>query len=388
MLHKVNKINAILLLLGVSRVPLAFATEGENPDRLSPPGLEPNVANPANEVAVNQELPIILGLEMAMRQSMLRMPDGLPRFRIEPGVRWPDGIPHVRFEPGVGRAAPAPDDPLIQAILNGNMDTVAFLLDAGLDPNAIVDREKGNTVIMWVVLQRARFEAIRPGLTLEIAQLLINAQNFDPNLHNADEDTILHICVKCCALEILARLLGLPNLNVNVRNRYGQTVLHLLIQKIGYPSLSLLPMIRRIIEHPTFQLNATDINGRSVMQMLEDVQANVNKICNMLKAMGEGALEPIPEETLCDAIMDQNVEEMKKIIAEQTLNANWKNARGQNLLMFAVATGNPAIVEVILDNFHEIDLAATDSNVQTAMDYARKNRNEIVIGMLMTAGGR
>jgi ankyrin repeat protein len=430
MSDKISKINKILLLLGLSEVSLASVGDGDV-NRLNFIQNPPHRTASSESLGGSEQQQPNSGVQVAREQTREDLagsePPPLPR---EPSVPFQPAERLLRellasfsssnSGPQVTRQqaerlveldrqfAPirslveqffpsrslvpsqpvelSPEKELVQAILAGDTTAVAFLLEAGVNPNLIVDEAKKDTLGMAVVRLRSKFEQMRPGLALEIAQLLINAPNFDPNLHNADRDTILHICILYGAWEILNLLLDLPNTNVNGRNGLGQTTLHLLVQKVGHPNFDfvILPIIGRMVNHSTYRADARDEDGLTVKERLENTRKNVDKIYAILAEKEVERSEPSPEEALRDAIMGQDLGEIGRIIAEHgsTLNRTWIDTGGRNLLMLAVVTGDPEIVRIILDAFHGIDLTTTDDEGKTAMDYAESNRNDEIINML------
>jgi ankyrin repeat protein len=282
------------------------------------------------------------------------------------------------------------ENQLIHAAFTGDIATVVFLLDAGINPNLCPNPTDGETLAMHAVRLKNKLETVRSGLTLELINLLINTQTFDPNLHNANNDTVLHIAIGLGNYEIVRCLLNLPSIDINARGRYGNTVLHLLFQKIVcFPNLGPWgAIIDKILTHPNFSENAENNNAQTARSMLEIMKNNIAQFIAKIDTAEEERPGLSNEERLRDAIMAGDQDAIQDLLLQQPgTNANWRDYNGdRTLLMYAVATGNIEIVQLIL-TLPDIDLSSTDHEGKTAFSYAEANRNDDIIRALQEAQG-
>ncbi|MDR1906874.1 MAG: ankyrin repeat domain-containing protein [Puniceicoccales bacterium] len=283
-----------------------------------------------------------------------------------------------------------PEAQLRQALLTGNTDAVTFLLEAGIDPNE--QDQQSWTLAMLIVINRDQLEAIRPGLPLELINLLINSPNFNPNLRNNKGDTVLLLAARCGCEEILECLLDLPNIDVNARGYLGDTVMHLLmINKINLPQFgSWNTAIGKILAHPEWDSNAQNDKGQTVRDLLEIMQNNIATLLEKIDAIQETRLVPLREQELSEIIIAAIGGNEDDVVAIQEylerypdLNLNWQQpGTGHTLLMCAVTTGDPNIVRVLLQAPYNYDFSLTDYDGKTVFDHARNNYNEDVINIL------
>jgi ankyrin repeat protein len=296
---------------------------------------------------------------------------------------------------------------LINAILVGDLEGIRFYLEAGIDPNMIVDPSGNFNLLMWLILKCPQT------LTVEVLQLLTSNENFNPDFRNRFGDTAAHMCAKTGLPSVLLFLLDLPNFNTNAKGPDG-TIMHLLAMRaIFWPNLGIWKSsIEKILRNPDWNSEEKDEEERSVADILiiqklsrfplsrmGHINAMVSddlfgpeannirrqNIIALLQSINEakaGKLAPTPEMKLRDVIMGGNAEEVQGWLTENEdqVDVNWMDPtnRNRSLLMYAVTTGEVEIVRVIL-NLPGINLAATDSNGCTAFFYAEANRNPSII---------
>jgi hypothetical protein len=297
---------------------------------------------------------------------------------------------------------------LIRAILSDDLGSARFYIEAGFGFNTIVNPSKNMTLLMWLIARCPRV------LTQEVLRLLELDQNFDPNFRNNDGNTAAHMCVENGIPLVLNVLLDLPNFDPNTKGSHG-TILH----SISMRSIFLFnfgpwgAIIEKILRHPTWDSEVRDNEERTVMDLLAIQKAshsvidsvdninfivsnllfgsgvvvprqNVNILLQKITEAKAGRLSPSPEMQLRDVIMGGNAGEIRTWLVENPfINVNWQDPtnHGRTLLMYAIATGDYEVVQIILD-LPGVDPTLTDSDGHTALSYAMANRNLDIIGLL------
>jgi hypothetical protein len=152
----------------------------------------------------------------------------------------------------------------VLACFTGDRDAIDFFLEAGCDPNLIVDPSTNTTLAMHLVAMVLE-EPRRMSL-----QMLILHPNFNPNLRNSFGDTVAHMCVKLRLPPVVNVLLDLPSFDVNARGQFGATISHLIaLQSIHSPNFGPWSEIgEKIFAHPNWDSEAVDNRGRTVKDLL------------------------------------------------------------------------------------------------------------------------
>ncbi|MDR2812634.1 MAG: ankyrin repeat domain-containing protein [Puniceicoccales bacterium] len=275
---------------------------------------------------------------------------------------------------------------LVNALSVGDLETVRFYLDAGIDPNLIVNFTRGMTLLMYAIFERLRI----PGLV----QTLAADARFDPNIHNSFGDTAAHMCVKTGDIRTLNDLLDLPNFDLNARGQGGQTIMHIIIQRwVHLPDFDLWEeTVGKIFANERWDHKATNDEGKTVKDLLlainakdnAPLQENINTLTQKISELEAKIPELIPEMELRDIIMGGDEDEVQNwIAANSNIDVNWLDFRNGNrtLLMYAVSTGNVAIVQAILA-LGGVNTNLRDSEGKIALDYARAGHDKRMIELI------
>jgi ankyrin repeat protein len=284
-----------------------------------------------------------------------------------------------------------PEERLEQAAFNGDLNTVSFFLESGVSPNT--QDQQLRTLPMRILMSRDRLERMREGSTLELIDLLINSQNFNPNSRNNRGDTLLLLAARTGNDEIVDCLLDLPNIDVNVRGYQGNTIMHILaFNKINSPPGDHWDaIIDKILVHPNWNGDVKNDNNQTAGDLLETMLIRANILVEKINTAQRNKPAPPPEQELSDIIIavmdDSDIAEIRAYIENHPdLNINWQHPiTGRTLPMLAAATGNPTVMETLLPLLPGYDFGLRDMEGKTVFVYAEEDRNETIIAMLEKA---
>ncbi|MDR1366901.1 MAG: ankyrin repeat domain-containing protein [Puniceicoccales bacterium] len=294
---------------------------------------------------------------------------------------------------GAGREI-TPEERLDRAIIVGDTETIAFLLEAGIDPNA-PDRQL-RTLAMKIILGRDQLETIRPRLALEMLTLVTRAKDFDPNMRDHNGDTILHYATKLRYIDIVEHILELPNIDINAHGYSGATIMHLLSTiMINSPQPELWDdIIEKVLKHPNWNGEAKNDRGQTIKEVLDAAQDTINALREKINAALEANPNPQEEQELADIIIstigEDDVDAIGNYIDEHpNFDVNWQQpGTGRTLPMIAAATGNTTAVIELLRRTRGYNFELTDNDKKTVFDYASDNRNEDMTAVLEAAAER
>ncbi|MDR2371818.1 MAG: ankyrin repeat domain-containing protein [Puniceicoccales bacterium] len=155
----------------------------------------------------------------------------------------------------------------VLACFTGDRDTIDFFLDAGCDPNLVVDPSTNATLAMCLATMVPTVPEEPRHVSL---QILVLHPSFNPNLRNNFGDTVAHMCVKLRLPSIVSILLDLPNFDVNARGQFGATISHLIaLRSIHLPGFGpWSEIIEKIFAHLNWDSEAVDNRGRTVKDLL------------------------------------------------------------------------------------------------------------------------
>ncbi|MDR0740124.1 MAG: ankyrin repeat domain-containing protein [Puniceicoccales bacterium] len=164
----------------------------------------------------------------------------------------------------------------VLACFTGDRDAIDFFLEAGCDPNLVVDPSTNATLAMCLatvvptVPEEPRIPMVLEEPRRVSLQILMLHPSFNPNLRNNFGDTVAHMCVKLRLPPIVSILLDLPNFDVNARGQFGATISHLIaLQSIHLPGFGpWSEIIEKIFAHLNWDSEAVDNRGRTVKDLL------------------------------------------------------------------------------------------------------------------------
>jgi ankyrin repeat protein len=223
--------------------------------------------------------------------------------------------------------------PLLEACAKNNIEIVKLLLELKADVN--VSDKKGFTPLIFACYKN----------NTDIIKLLLKLK-VDVNVSNKDGITPLRIACIMNNIEIVKLLLELKA-DVNVSDRYGYTPLLLACKKNN------IEIFKLLIAHKA------DINLLNKITTDDVHSNNIQMIWNFLISYPEIFILYIDNQKLFIDNFDRE---------------------GKNLLMNAIQIGNIDIIQKILDK--DININAVDSNGDTALHYALRKNDEIIITLL------
>ena len=148
------------------------------------------------------------------------------------------------------------DNPLILSASKGKLDIVARLLKANANPSIqnsngsnplhlatyychlevvkVLLKEKANPNILDLTHKMAPLHiACSLHGSLEVAQVILNCPNTDPNILDGKKDAPIHYAVKCANIKLLQSLIA-SNANPNIRDSEGFTPLHIVCLQASF----------------------------------------------------------------------------------------------------------------------------------------------------------
>ncbi|MDR1590867.1 MAG: ankyrin repeat domain-containing protein [Puniceicoccales bacterium] len=276
------------------------------------------------------------------------------------------------------------------ALSSGDWETARFYVEAGTDPNFIVDYQHRKTLLTWMVDQWDE------NLISESIPILALNPKFEPSICDIDGNTAAHICVFKNYAVALNRLLDLPKLKINTRGKLGSTILHLITMRLlPLPNFGLWEeVLLRILSNPTWDYTAQDNAGITVENLLTIMEgrigdnaiarANIAILRQEIAEVKIGRSETNLEAELRDIIMEEDVEKLREWLAKNpNIDVNWQDPLNENRtpLMYAVTTGNIKIVRAIAA-LPGINPKLTDREGKTALFYAEANCEGKIIKLI------
>jgi ankyrin repeat protein len=275
---------------------------------------------------------------------------------------------------------------------NGDIATLSFLLESGVNPNLRYGNSQ--TLAMMILLNRPILNMIRPDLAREMLTVLVGTPKFDPNIRNDKGETLLFFAISQCDIAIINLLLNFPGIDINVVNLAGETLLHSLIRHGAHHSEYGRTIIEKIVNHPRFLLESFEVKdrrGQTAKDCLKMFMHCETLCCQELERAIQRkedafAQRDTPEQRLCDAIVDINLEAVREMLqGNPSINVDWQDSEGRTLLMHAVVTGDFELIKTFVELCPTIDLSLADRTRKTALSYAKDNRDDRVIKILKKA---
>lgn len=210
------------------------------------------------------------------------------------------------------------------AIIRGHEDLVQYLIDKGLD-SAACDR-KNNNVLMY---------ACRYGLTKICLSSTLKVLNI--NAKNSNRDTALLIAVENNRNDCVDILIA-ANAQINIQNKHGVSPLMIAIRNNNHE------ITKKIIDQKNLIINAQDNNGHNA---------------------------------LMDAVMSNDLTTTYTLLKKPEIDIELVNKHNQSALMLAIKNNNEEIAILLLKSGSS--QRGVDSFNFSCLDYAKKNKNELII---------
>jgi hypothetical protein len=214
------------------------------------------------------------------------------------------------------------------------------------------------------------------------------------NQRNAAGENVLDLVIRAKDPGLIEDLLNLPGFRFSTRYVdkfinmccYGNAGLFKKALDIGLEELRSLPYLL------TYVQKRVDAHFRSIL--LTYVQGRVNayderartqfsqNCTTLLGFIAKKAIDK-PNKKLIDAIIEGNIDAVRKIFDTEGIDINYQDQNGRTPLMWAIAMGDFEMVVAILAIGP--DLFVKDRIGQTALNIALKNRNEDIIAAVRQA---
>lgn len=259
---------------------------------------------------------------------------------------------------------------LIRASDEGWLDIVKLLLKYGADPDLLDGR--GFTALMHAAI----------GEELEIAKILIeNGANVDVRSYNGDpwinKDGNTALMTLSSLTEIwndpdskvveITELLLNHGADVNAINDDGETALMLASKQLRVNS------VKTLLAYGA-DVNIKNNDGYTAISYTKEsghfdrIPQNIDKEAKIIELLQRKWDNSTPNEDLLYAVTDGDIEAARKALARGA-DANFRSMKGQHkagtVLMAAAASGNPAVVELLLKHGANVN-AVTEVNMEQA----------------------
>lgn len=246
------------------------------------------------------------------------------------------------------------------AVRNGQEEVVADFVNQGFDVTGWYDTPTGDHVLQI---------ACRKGF-LNIAKLLLEKGNADPNHPNFNRETALHLAVQAGSLEIVKLLLD-HQAALNLRDKEGRTALH------------------TAVNHEQQEMVETLVRAGAAVDILDNwdssalFEAETDEMLDVLLSTPH----PLNHAPVCrNALFTASkygYDHLVERLLKRGLNPNMVSRNKQTPLLAAAERGySPIVVLLIKAGAY---LNATNLQGQTALLLACKNKHKLTAKQLLSA---
>ncbi|KAI3711857.1 hypothetical protein L1987_70406 [Smallanthus sonchifolius] len=208
--------------------------------------------------------------------------------------------------------------PLHIASAKGHVDIVKALVSANPETCFARDRDGGNPI---------HLAAIKG--CCEVVKELVEAK---PHAARAmvQQETILHLCVKHNQLEVLKLLIETMSDHefINTKDAHGNTILHLAVADKQVQTINLLLL------NTTIEVNATNMNGETSMDILAQVPRDLKYQQIMQSLTRAGAVETYTQASFRQVPIKYH-KKPRYLREELTENDDWLNRKRSSLMVVA-----------------------------------------------------
>jgi ankyrin repeat protein len=252
--------------------------------------------------------------------------------------------------------------PIMEATLNGDIETIQKLLDAGADINA---RTKSGAGIVIVASN---------GLKQAIALYAID-RGADYTTPDNRGITPLIYAIRNNQYKLVARTIGDTDVNAIANERSGAT---LLLDTIAQGNVKI---VRLMLDKGGDTSRRTNIGSTALH--LAASSANPTLVNDMLaRGLDVNAVNSRGNTPLFDAISVASMNVVQNLLATGA-DVNHQNTNGMTPLMLAVNKENPEITRMLL--LAGADISLQDNEGDTVFAYALPRRNDAINSLLENA---